>query len=183
MSSKIEAVIEDVTKGLNSLGDRRKELDFVQYAYSAYIGKINFPKNVVDYCSGTRAAQFQVGTSINENVVSGIIQSLKNYANALTEQKNEPHTKIENIFTPTSSVEVNVSISIEEAKKQAEESGLSQKQLDEINEKIDEINRLLNEKESKHKKWAKAGEILKWVAEQSIQVASFMVPLICQLAR
>ena len=183
VSSQIENIIDDVKKGIDSLGDRREEIKYVQYIYTTYNGKISFPKNVSYYCSGTRAAQYQVCQSINEQVVNGIIQSLKNYANVLTEDKKSVGTNIQNIFTPSNSVDVSISISIEDARREAEEAGLSKKQLDEVSSKIDEIENLINSKETKSKKWSKAGEILKWVAEQGIQVASFVVPLLCQLAR
>ena len=163
LSSQMESIINDVKKGIDSL-ETGEWMNYVKYIYSAYNGKISFPKNVSDYFSGSRALKFQVCQSIDVDIVKGIIQALRNYANDLLENKTKPSPSIQNIFNPSNSVEVTISITVEDARKKAEEVGLSQKQLDEVNDKIDEIEKLITANETKQKKWSKAGEIFKWVA-------------------
>ena len=181
-TAEVKNIIKDIEKGKKSIGNIREQENFVTYSYTAYNGKINFPKNVVDFCSGSRAAKYQFQSSINASIVEGIIQSLKNYAIGITKPiQKEASTSIQNIFSPANNVKVDIQISIDSARESAENAGLSQTQLDEVNKKIDEIQRLLESKEPKNRIWSKAGSILKWVAEQGIQVASFMVPLLCTL--
>lgn len=184
LSAEICSIVIDVEKGESSLENNRDQENFATYVYTAYNDKIHFPKNVIDYCSGSRTAKFQLQASINKPVVEGIIQSLKNYAISLSKPKEAekgPTTSINNIFNPYNYVNVDVSATIEKARNMAENAGLSQPQLEEVNKRIDEIKELIESNDSKNKKWSKAGSILKWVAEQGIQIASFMVPLLCAL--
>ena len=48
-------------------------------------------------------------------------------------------------------------------------------------EKIKEIEEIAKSKENKGKRWAKAKNILKWVAEQGITVAGIVLPLLAPM--
>ena len=48
----------------------------------------------------------------------------------------------------------------------------------EVLAKIQELKDIMESKESKGKRWAKIKDFFKWVAEQGIQVASIIVPLL-----
>lgn len=184
LSAEISLIVRDVKKGEASLENNRDQENYVTYVYTAYNNKISFPKNIIDFCLGSRTTKFQIQASINKPIVEGIIQSLKNYAISLSKPKEiekGPMTSINNIFNPYNNVNVDVSVTIENARNMAENAGLSQAQLDEVNKRIDEIKELIESTDSKNKKWSKAEPILKWVAEQGIQIASFMVPLLCTL--
>ena len=47
-----------------------------------------------------------------------------------------------------------------------------------MKEKITELEEIVKSKISKKSKWQKLCEIMKWVVEQGVQVASIIVPLI-----
>ena len=60
----------------------------------------------------------------------------------------------------------------------SENACLSIQQEKEVKEKISELEEIVKSKENKKTKWQKLGGIMKWVAEQGIQVASIILPLI-----
>lgn len=198
LESKIETDLDDTVLELieyidegTRLTDNDKEIKkYLTKVLSSYGDVLKIEKTIKDFVFAPDDF-ITFRRMLNLDIANGIIVQLRNYAKSLlsktkeTKQPNNgPSFYINNSSSSNAqnSVNIDVSISIEEARNRAEEAGLSQKQLEEINAKISEIDEILKSKESKHKKWAKAGEILKWVAEQSIQVASFMVPLICQLS-
>ena len=182
-SSEIHSIVNLVKKGEASKGNRTLQDDFVLCVYTGYTGKITFPKLVIDFCSNPSSTKYQFMSPITTSVVDGLIQSLKNYANCLLmpSRNSKEVTKIENNFNPVNNIKIDFTITIENARSKAEEAGLSAKQLEEVNKKIDEIQSLLESKDTKNKKWPKVASVLKWITEQGIQVATFMIPLLCNL--
>ena len=53
-----------------------------------------------------------------------------------------------------------------------------EQRIEEVLAKIQELKDIMESKESKGKRWAKIKDFFKWVAEQGIQVASIIVPLL-----
>ena len=53
--------------------------------------------------------------------------------------------------------------------------------IEEILAKINELEEIVNSKERKSKKWANAGEIIKWIAEKGIDVGLTLLPLLLKL--
>ncbi|MCM1009168.1 MAG: hypothetical protein NC485_14865, partial [Ruminococcus flavefaciens] len=67
---------------------------------------------------------------------------------------------------------------IELAQRQAEDAGLPDEQYAQVLKKLEELENIAKSKESKGKRWQKAKEIMKWLVEQGIQVASIVVPVL-----
>ena len=80
--------------------------------------------------------------------------------------------------TATANVTVDISVEIENAIKRVEDACLPDAQEKEVLAKIQELKDIMESKESKGKRWAKIKDFFKWVAEQGIQVASIIVPLL-----
>ena len=78
----------------------------------------------------------------------------------------------------SSNIKVNISVEIENAIKQVEDACLPSEQEKEVLAKIQELKEIVESKESRKSKWTKIGGFFKWVAEQGIQVASIIVPLL-----
>lgn len=60
-------------------------------------------------------------------------------------------------------------------------SSLREDEIEEITSKIDEIERIVNSKDRKTKKWEKAKEIIKWIAEKGVDVGITLLPLLLQI--
>ena len=60
-------------------------------------------------------------------------------------------------------------------------SSLREDEIEEITSKIDEIERIVNSKDRKTKKWEEAKEIIKWIAEKGVDVGITLLPLLLQI--
>lgn len=83
-----------------------------------------------------------------------------------------------NMETNISTINVNISNVVNNAKKAAEQLNLEEKVLKDIYKKLDEIENAAKEKKPKESTWKKLKGILKWLAEQSVQVAGVVVPVL-----
>lgn len=76
----------------------------------------------------------------------------------------------------------NVSISFEEVRKKIDNmTSLPEEEIDEFKNKIDEIEKIVNSKEPKAKKWSKVKDIIKWVADKGVDVGIALLPLILKI--
>ena len=85
--------------------------------------------------------------------------------------------------TASANATVDISIVFENAIKQVEDACLPDAQEKEVLAKIQELKDIMESKESKGKRWAKIKDFFRWVAEQGIQVASIIVPLLANTVK
>ena len=194
-ASQISDVLELIFEGEHiehSYEAIQKYISKVFYSYGDYI---KLDKSII--AVATRAIKtdvdiewgFKEENSIDFTVVEGILRKLRVYAQEVLDGKK---TSSEKTATPaviinnnpsisaTASVNATVDISIvfENAIKQVEDACLPDAQEKEVLAKIQELKDIMESKESKGKRWAKIKDFFKWVAEQGIQVASIIVPLL-----
>lgn len=170
----------------------QKYISKVFYSYGDYI---KLDKSII--AVATRAIKtdvdiewgFKEENSIDYTVVEGILRKLRIYAQEVLDGKNEstkkasaPSVVINNnpsiSATASANATVDISIVFENAVRQVEDACLPDAQEKEILAKIQELKDIMESKESKGKRWAKIKDFFKWVAEQGIQVASIVVPLL-----
>ena len=170
----------------------QKYISKVFYSYGDYI---KLDKSII--AVATRAIKtdvdiewgFKEENSIDYTVVEGILRKLRIYAQEVLEGKKEstkkasaPSVVINNnpsiSATASANAAVDISIVFENAVRQVEDACLPDAQEKEVLAKIQELKDIMESKESKGKRWAKIRDVFKWVAEQGIQVASIIVPLI-----
>ncbi len=164
----------------------------VSEIYHSYCSVINFDdgiKNASRYADGS-------GLSVGEyskatpSMLKGLKSQLERYAEILCENKPNresevPLVQVTNnpIMTATATSNVNIDIEIENAIKQVEDACLPDAQEKEVLAKIQELKDIIESKEARGKRWAKIKEFFKWVAEQGIQVASVIVPLLANAVK
>ena len=170
----------------------QKYISKVFYSYGDYI---KLDKSII--AVATRAIKtdvdiewgFKEENSIDYTVVEGILRKLRIYAQEVLEGKKEstkkasaPSVVINNnpsiSATASANAAVDISIVFENAVRQVEDACLPDAQEKEVLAKIQELKDIMESKESKGKRWAKIRDVFKWVAEQGIQVASIIVPLL-----
>ena len=72
-----------------------------------------------------------------------------------------------------------VNLTFKELKEKVENiTSLKDEEIDEILNKIDEIERILNSSERKNKKWEKVKEIITWLLDKGVDVAIQLIPSI-----
>ena len=85
-------------------------------------------------------------------------------------------------YNNTNQVIVDISISFEEARKKVESmSALEDKEIEEILDKISQIEDVYNSANRKTKKWEMVKGIIKWVADKGIDVAKILLPLVLKV--
>ena len=170
----------------------QKYISKVFYSYGDYI---KLDKSII--AVATRAIKtdvdiewgFKEENSIDYTVVEGILRKLRIYAQEVLEGKKEstkkasaPSVVINNnpsiSATASANAAVDISIVFGNAVRQVEDACLPDAQEKEVLAKIQELKDIMESKESKGKRWSKIKDFFKWVAEQGIQVASIIVPLL-----
>lgn len=61
-------------------------------------------------------------------------------------------------------------------------TSLPDEDIEEIQKRIDEIEEIVNSKESKSKKWSKAKDIIKWIADKGVDVGIALLPLLLKIS-
>lgn len=175
----------------------QKYISKVFYSYGDYI---NLDKSII--AVATRAIKtdvdiewgFKEENSIDYTVVEGILRKLRVCAREILEGKKESTKKssatsvvINNnpliSATASANAAVDISIVFENAVRQVEDACLPDVQEKEVLTKIQELKGIMESKESNGKRWAKIKDFFKWVAEQGIQVASIIVPLLANTVK
>ena len=79
----------------------------------------------------------------------------------------------------TINTQLNVNIAIEEAQRNISElTALSSDQIEEINNKLGELKKIVESEEKKNTKWEKAKPIFKYIIDKGLDVAKIVLPLI-----
>lgn len=199
-AAQISDVLELVFEGdhiEHSYEATQKYISKVFYSYGDYI---KLDKSII--AVATRAIKtdvdiewgFREENSIDYTVVEGILRKLRMYAQELLDGKktsskktSTPSVVINNnpsiSATASANATVDISIVFENAIKQVEDACLPDAQEKEVLAKIQELKDIMESKESKGKRWAKIKDFFKWVAEQGIQVASIIVPLLANAVK
>ena len=75
-----------------------------------------------------------------------------------------------------------INLTFNEAKEKIENmTSLKDSEIEEIHEKIDELEKIINSSERKTKKWDKAKGIINWLATKGVDVAMTIIPLLLKL--
>lgn len=168
-------------------GKKEKMSEFITKVYHAYSGVINFDSSIKAIAAQDTVLDLNL-YSVSLSMFDGVITKLRQYAISLCEDVTTKESGQTINFSPTINatastsnnidISVDISLQVQKAKELANDEGLPDKQLQDVLQRLDEIEKIGKSKESKGKRWEKAKNILKWIAEQGIQVASIVVPVI-----
>lgn len=152
--------------------------------------RIKFGK-VVEKTINDMNEPFTINNGADKTMLEGMLNQLENYAVDLCNGKgtktqsakaeklvlnvNNSNTNTNNVSQTT---EINIEVEFENAIKQVEDACLPDAQEKEVLAKIQELKEIIDSKASRRTRWEKVKGFFKWVAEQGIQVASIIVPLL-----
>lgn len=194
-SIEILTVLKDIDKIETTIpADLNNRFQCVSTIYHSYCSVIDFDdgiKNAARYADGASLSTGEYSEA-TPSMLKGLQLQLSRYAEVLCENKTieaaqPPLVQVTNTPTFTTTVSTNVSIDIsieiENAIKQIEDACLPDEQEKEILAKVQKLQEIVESKESKKSKWTKIKDFFKWVAEQGIQVASIIVPLLAKIIK
>ena len=76
----------------------------------------------------------------------------------------------------------NTLLSFQDAKQEIENmSALTDDEIEEILQKINQLEGVVNSSDRKSKKWENAKGIIKWVADKSFDIAKVIIPLVLKM--
>ncbi len=85
-------------------------------------------------------------------------------------------------ITNTNENKIDINISFNDVRKEIENmSTLPNDEINEILEKINKLEKIVNSSERKSKKWENAKEIVKWIADKGVDVGIALLPLLLQI--
>lgn len=61
-------------------------------------------------------------------------------------------------------------------------TALTNEEIEEIQKRINELEEIVSSKDSKSKKWSKAKEIIKWIADKGVDVGIALLPLVLKIS-
>ena len=96
------------------------------------------------------------------------------------------YAKEEKGFTVTTNNQFNatVSVSVSDVKEQINNmTALSTNEINEIQSQIDKLEKIINSKNGKSKKWESAKDIIKWLADKGVDVGIAMLPLLLKIGQ
>lgn len=180
--SEIEALIEDITRVFISQ-DELREL-WLDY-YNSY-------NDSDDLMSDVR----KLKTKLEYNKAVLIDENGKDKQRAKSEQEQRELEKlrlqvelkktgitITNTNNNTNENNNYVSVTFESVQDKVNNmTSLPDEDIEEIQKRIGEIEEIVNSKETKSKKWSKAKEIIKWIADKGVDVGIALLPLILKIA-
>ena len=201
MIFKLQGLL-DMDKNYPTARSIIKDIEFYKKAKSAkavksaikklfftYSDRIKFNK-IVEKAITEMDEPLTLSDYADKTMLEGMLAQIENYAVELCNGKTTKvapsktteklvlnvHNTNNNALSQT--VEIDISVEIENAIKRVEDACLPDAQEKEVLAKIQELKDIMESKESKGKRWAKIKDFFKWVAEQGIQVASIIVPLL-----
>lgn len=78
--------------------------------------------------------------------------------------------------------EININITFEQAREKVQDmTSLTDEQMQEILDKITELEEIINSKDKKKAKWEKAKSVLVWLADKSFDVGMTLLPLLLKI--
>lgn len=170
---------------------------YISKVFYSYGDNIKLDKSIIAVANKSIKTDVDVDWGFKEEntidyiVVEGIVRKLRVYAQDVLEGKKSSTKKSSNpsvvinnnpsiSATASANVSVDISAMFENARQRVADEGLSDLQTREILEKLSELEEISKSKESKGKRWAKAKEVMKWLVEQGIAVASILIPVLSE---
>ena len=179
--SEIEALIEDITRVFISQ-DELREL-WLDY-YNSY-------NDSYDLMSDVRKLKTKL--EYNKAVLIDENEKVKQRAKSEQEQRDLEKLRLQvelkktdititNTNTNTNENNNSVSVTFESVRDKVNNmTSLPDEDIEEIQKRIDEIEEIVNSKETKSKKWSKAKEIIKWIADKGVDVGIALLPLLLKI--
>lgn len=85
-------------------------------------------------------------------------------------------------ITNTNENKIDISVSFSDVRKEIEDmSALPDTEIDEILSKINDLEKIVKSSDRKSKKWDKAKDIIKWIADKGVDVGIALLPLLLQI--
>lgn len=186
-------ILDYIEEGEQAKKNKKLREKYVSKVFYSYSDKISFDKMTEAIATAPQEVLNFNMYQVTEEMIDGIITKLKSYANILIKPKplaKDSNSSVQNKqeinFQPHINIEtknettITIEAVFDNARQQIEDAGLSDVQTQELFDKLSELEEIAKSKESKGKRWSKAKEVMKWLVEQGIAVASILIPVLSE---
>lgn len=184
----IKNILNDIDK-FKKCKSNKSVKEAIKTIYHTYSDRIKFNKVIEKLISEDATNNHIIDMGLDgfdKSLLNSMLKNLENYANEICFEKsqkvvtkqNKPDTTININNNNVLSSSIDINLAVHNAIEQLENACLSDEQEKQVKEKISELEKIVKSKFTKKTKWQKLCEIMRWVVEQGVQVASIIVPLI-----
>lgn len=186
---------KDISYGKNIIGNPKCKREFIVEKIKKYSHNIKFEQAAIVARESLLAGEELVEEQI-DSIFSSVVADIETYCKSLFEEKRDlkevvqptnPHFQIfvsggnaTANASASAQVTVDISVQIEQTIEQVKEACLKPEEEAAIVAKLDELKGISQEK-NRRTKWDKIKGVFQWLAEQGLQVAGWLVPLIYQI--
>ena len=184
--ARLEEVVNDID-GKFREEDKKKLYKEVTAKYYPYVPKLG--EGLYEYIAELGFFQEVSGESLHQNIVQ-VYFKMKTYQSLgfpnLTKKINAGGPVI-NVTTTNENHNTNensnaISISFDNARAKIDGmTSLPYEEMEEIHAKIDALEEIIKSKEGKSKKWSRAKDIIKWMADKGVDVGIALLPLLLEI--
>lgn len=179
-------VDEDIEKcnlfeqGNHNYQEKRKFFIELVGKYSAHI--TGFGDGLYGYSNSTHSYDLEL-SDFDDNIIAIKFKLISYKNNNYRNTKNidnDVGLRISNTLTANQTQ--TLTISFEEVKQKIKDmTGLSESETDETLARVNEIQNIVNQNETRKAKWQKVKPILNWLADKSVDVGCALLPLILKI--
>jgi hypothetical protein len=189
-------ILDLIEEGECSKNDKTLQQKYISKVFYSYSDRIKFDKMTEAIATAPQEVLNFNMYQVSEVMIDGIITKLKSYASALCTPKRSIQTSAAPIqnnqeinFQPHISIEtkndtvITIEAVFNNARQQIEDAGLPDAQIQDLYDKLSQLEEISKSKESKGKRWAKAKDIMKWLVEQGIAAAGIIIPVLSEVIK
>lgn len=180
----LEVAMEDVNNEKTSEAEKLQLYKAVTTRYHGYIPKLS--DGLYQYFPNRGLYGDVYGKELISNVES-LYNKMYTFKamgypvdDKMTSQQNTQMVQINNSNTNENKVDINISFA-ETRKKIENMNSLPESEIEEILEKIEELEKIVNSQDRKNKKWENANSIIKWIADKGVDVGLAFLPLLMRI--
>lgn len=187
---------KDISYGENISKNKKLKRNFIVEKIEKYSHSIKFDQSVIiardGILSGSELREEQLDSTFRI-----VLSNMENYMRSLFANKRDSiemeTSRAQNIINVTANggnamsysiaeatAKVDMSINIEQTIEQVKDACLNPEEEAAILAKLEEIKKIAQER-NKKTRWEKVKGVFKWLAEQSLQAAAWIIPLVFQL--
>lgn len=175
-------MVDEDIKDIEELIDNKKYTNEyykeIVSRYHSYIDK--FGEGLYSYFPESGFYDDVNGESLKHNliVIKNKLIAFRVYGYLNNEQK--PDTKI--TLSNSNINQINISINFEDARNKVKNmTSLNETEIQEILEKINNIEDIIKSDDRKTKKWENCKSIIKWIADKGVDVGTILLPLLLKI--
>lgn len=173
----VDSDIEEINRVINEEEYTNEFYKGITAKYHNYIQ--NLGDGLYGYSPTSKFYCEEEGESLKHNLI--VLQNKLIAFRAYGYSNNEKEIGTNITFSNSNVNQISISVTFNDVREKIQEmTSLREQEIQEILERVDELEYIINSKERKSKKWEMCNSIIKWIADKGVDVGISLLPLILQ---